>query len=792
MNNNQQKFYDRAEERKKIPDYIKTHLGQRQLIILVGTTGVGKSALAEELLHDKLSEYKSVIVPMSKSSVNTIENLSYFDALYRRLNSLSKERRGIHIPTAGQHGRRNPLRWIRLVWNALKGYFNLDPETHIYEPIEEPRISNKKEYILSVLKKGPFIVNIQNIHNIDTQSAELFQSISQNIPDLIWLLEYTIQEEEYGNSFYTFCNEWRCIAEPSVYSIKMLDFDLAFNLAPPEVQKSQQRKRLEAQYKKAHGNLLTVMVVPQNLNEDGDYVKTRLASLHKDEKYIVYLLYLNDEPMPESVLCSILTKSNENSGIISFSPGKASDLLNTLEGENIIKKRDGAYSIKHDTLITVLAQMTIEPPRFLAFKALESYYHEITERGIGNQENYIKHLFSLYAEFHDQRLIDLLPKLRELILTFKYPKDIIRKIEEYKSYLLENVGTDPHTIYHVTRFLTELCIQLQYPEQAQENLDMLYAIESNQYLIGLQGAICALRSTKENQDKLNSLIVKSEENSRLRLSLCLCRLRLMMRSCNSSKSKAYAKNLLNCSVYQDYPEYGFLLYNYAEFSETSDEALDYYKQALDVFRKYGMIDMQAEVNVSMSMAYGYAGQLENARKALRKAEKLSPKWIPETVLLNNYAVIEILGGNSSPSVLNKLADAALMDANPYELLIIKSNWLTGLTLSNCMEKATDLAIEIENSNYETYQYEDFLHIIYQDLYFYYTKTRNEEKVYYYQKKLMALAEREEIGQETRTLIQLMLQKQQRPNNFYSQFPFRVDFLGFWGLVINPDLENFRQ
>lgn len=789
--NQHEEFYDRSDERQKIPDQINAHKGLRQIIILVGTTGVGKSGLAKKLLRDELADYKSVTVLMGKSSVNTIENLSYFDALYRRLNDLAKERKELHIKTAGQSGRRNLFSWLRFFWAIVRGHFNMAPETHVYEPVEETGVSNKKQYILSVLKKGPFIVNIENVQNIDTQSAELFQSISKSVPDLIWLLEYTTPEEKCDDQFYTFCNEWRCVANPIVYMIKKLDFDLAFNLAPPEVRNPQQRKRIEIQYEKAHGNLLTVMVVPKNLDEDGDYIQAKLVSLNKDEKYVVYILYLNETPMPESILYSILTKADENIGKISFSISRATALLDKLETERIVKKQDGAYSIKHDTLSTVLSQMSADPPRFLAFKSLESHYQEMAERGNGNQEDYVNHLFTLYVGFHDERLIDLLPRLWDLISTAKYPKEIIRKIEEYKHHMLVCSGTDPHILYPVARFLTELCIRLQYPREAQENLDLICAIKPSQYLTGLQGAVCALRSTQENWDHLNALIIKTEEGSRLRLSLCLCRLRIMMRSCDSNQSKAFAEELLACPAYRNYPEYGFLLHNYAEFSETPDKALDYYGQALGIFKKYNMVSMQAEVNISMSMGYGYAGQLKKARKAIQKAEKLSPKQIPETVLLNNGAVIEILDGNVSPSVLSKLADAVLMNTNPYELLIVKSNWLIGLTLSNCMDQAADLADEIENSDYEVYQYEDFLHIIYQDLYFYYTKAGDREKVRYYQEKLTALSERDGINAGTRKLIRLMLQKRWTSESFYSRFPFRVDFLGFWGLVISRDLENFQ-
>ncbi|MDO5765414.1 MAG: hypothetical protein Q4P84_06935 [Elusimicrobiales bacterium] len=785
----EERFYDRTEERKSIPKQIRKNEGQQQVIILFGTTGVGKSTLAEKLLRDELADYKSVIVRIGKSSDSTIESLSYFNALYRELAEVAKKRKDYRLKTPGQYGRRNPLNWLRILFSAVMNYLNIDK--HIAEPIEEYSVSRKKEFILSMLKKGPFIVNVQNIHNIDVQSTELLQSISKDVPNLVWMVEYTIPAEGMDNQFYAFINDWQRIAPCLLYEISKLDFDLAFNLAPPEVKNSEQRKRIEAQYEKSHGNLLTIMVVPKNLDENGNYMRSKLNSLSSDEKYIVYLLYLNESPMLESVLYSILAKIDEQTMWVSFSQSKADTLLKKLAADKIILKRNGTYSIKHDSLCVIISQLPATPLLFLAFRALESHYRTIAERGGGNQEEYINHLFSLYVRFHDESLIDLFPKICDLIYAAKYPKEILEKLEVYKKHVLQNSGADIHILYPVARFLTELCIRLQYPDEAMENLKLIYDVRPSQYLVGLQGAICALRSSEANWDKVNSLIECAEENSRLKLSLCLCRLRIMMRSCDSNKSKAYAEEILSCPAYRDFPEYGFLIHNYAEFSETPEEALNYYRQARDTFKKYGMVNMQAQVNISMSMGYSYAGQLKNARRALQRAEKLAPKQIPETVLLNDSAVIDILDGKVSPAVLNKLADAALMNINPYEVLIIKSNWLTGLTLSNRMDQAADLAVEIEQSGYESYQYEDFLHIVYQDLHFYYTQVGNAEKADFYRGKLVALSAREGINEGTRTLIQLMLEKKQEQKVFYSRFPFRVDFLGFWGLVISPDLENFQ-
>lgn len=786
---NEEPFFDREEERKNIPKQIRSHKGQQQIIVLMGTTGVGKSYLAEKLLREEMNDFKSVIVRIGKSSDSTIESLSYFNALYRALAEVAKVRKEYKLKTPNQYGRRNLINWLYIIFSALMNRFNFDKP--IAEPVEDYSISRKKEFIVSMLKQGPFIVNVQNIHNIDIQSAELFQNIAKNVSDLVWMMEYTLPTEGVDNQFYAFINEWQRIAPYQLYEIKKLDFDLAFNLAPPEVKNSTQKKRLEAQYEKAHGNLLAIMVVPKNLDEDENYMRCKLNSLSQDEKYIVYLLYLNEEPFFESVLYSILTKVDEQTGQLSFSQSKAESLLKKLSEDRIISNYDNICSIKHDSLRAALSQMPTDSLIFLAFRALESHYRTLVKLGIGDQEAYINRLFSLYVRFHDENLIDLFPRLLDIIHAAKYPQEILQKIEGYKQYLLMDSGTDIHMLYPIARFLTELCIRLQYPDEALENLELIYYAKPSQYLIGLRGAICALRSSQENWDMINRLIEDAGDNSRLKLSLCLCRLRMMMRSCDSNKSKAYAEELMAIADYQNYPEYGFLIYNYAEFAETPAEALDLYRRASKIFKRYNMIDIEAEVNISMSMSYSYAGNLKNARRAIKKAQKIAPNQIPETVLLNNSAVIDILDDKVTPIVLNRLADAALMNTNPYETLIIKSNWLIGLILSNHMNHASDLATEIEQSNYEDYQYEDFLHIVYQNLFFFYSETRDDEKVSFYRKKLVELSNRDGINESTRTLIHMMLERQQSSETFYSRFPFRVDFLGFWGLVISPDLENFQ-
>lgn len=86
---NENLFFDRTDERKVICQQICKNKENSQIIVLAGATGVGKSGLAKKLLRDELAEFKSITLQIGKSSVSTIENMSYFNMLYKKLlNSL--------------------------------------------------------------------------------------------------------------------------------------------------------------------------------------------------------------------------------------------------------------------------------------------------------------------------------------------------------------------------------------------------------------------------------------------------------------------------------------------------------------------------------------------------------------------------------------------------------------------------------------------------------------------------------------------------------------------------------
>lgn len=309
-------------------------------------------------------------------------------------------------------------------------------------------------------------------------------------------------------------------------------------------------------------------------------------------------------------------------------------------------------------------------------------------------------------------------------------------------------------------------------------------------MVGLQAEIYSIGNTSKDLKGIDQLISCVSGNMRLKLTLQLCRLHIMMRTCPSTVSSKYALALLQCTEYKSYLEYGFVLTNYAEFVSESKKCIDYYNQAIEIFKLHNKPHLEAAVNVSLCMEYAYIGKLQLAREVLKKAQRTDCNYIREEIFLNNKAVLDILSNEYSASTIKDLAAALLLTANKYEQLIIRANLLVCCVLENNMALAEQQRIIIEESGYLEYQYDEFLHIIYQNLLFCYKKQENHDQIALYEGKIKKLIDNPQTSTYTKNLASLIMTGKKDTSIFYSNFPFRVDFLGYWGCEISRDLEQF--
>ena len=773
-------FYNRVEETKQIVDYISSsNQVKNKIILLGGKTGVGKSGLVRKILRYDLREHASIIVEISKVSPDTIENLHYINAIYRQMSKLAKEYFFDTMPSPFRQGLLNLKNLIRfgigVIWSKYVGN-----ENRLCEPAEEFSVIRKKNYIINLLNRDHYILDIENVQNIDTQSLEILQDIVLQLNGVTLILEYTIDESHTCDKFNSFYNELRTKvfnADVSAFIIKMLEFKEAKKLAPPGISES----KLENIYKESEGNLVNVILSDAALKSDDPPIQVQLTSLSNNEKFLVNLIYLNGGIISFPIMCNIILESRNTPPL---SPPMLTEIINQLTEQHIIQKRDDdSIKIFHDSIIAELESQSANPILFSAFDVLKAFYFE---RLRVNQDEYtIGQLFRLCVKFSDPEIIKLFPCIKGLMRKYKYPQDIVKKLTHLRNEMNQNGAANYTVVREVSLFLTTLCLELGFAEEAQRNLNIVYS-DKNPYHRALQAAIYALDFSNDTSMKKAKELAERAQGARESLTIKLCVLSGEMARLSTVESAAIAKHILETKSLQPLFEYAFLLRNYAELVQDYDLSITLCREALRRFKAGDRTDLCAQVQVSMSMFYAYKGQLKTARKLLYKAGKAD--CISECYLLNNMAVLDLLSRRQTNQTAKNLWDALLICNDAYEKLIIMCNLLVCYIELGNREKAEEMRAIIEKQEYERFQYEEFLHIVYQDLYYCYSSFGDAEQSNKLKAQLRKLVEESSETMAHRVAL-LQLKGEHSPKEFFSSFPFRVDFLGAWNVEISRDLEH---
>lgn len=421
---------------------------------------------------------------------------------------------------------------------------------------------------------------------------------------------------------------------------------------------------------------------------------------------------------------------------------------------------------------------------YSAYGVLKEYYcWKLSE---SQSDDAVERLFCLYIRFSDAELLTIFPQIANLIRSYKYPFAAIKKLVLFRKKVHHKGNLSPQLYEKLVTLLVNLCLEFGLWEEALNNLNLIYS-PANPYHRAMRAAALALDFTNEKSIRSIQTLIKAATSPREKLTSELCLLSAEMAQQPREESIKIAQRMLDTTEYRDYLEYAFLLSNYAELIDDTDECIILYKQAIERFHCNGRDDLGANILVFLSMVYAYSGRISDARVVLDKGNSLGR--IKESYLLNNYAVLDILSGNVTVGTAKQLVDALLLICDPYERLLTLCNLLVSYTLLSEMERAKQTMLEITSQQYERFQYEEFLHIVYQDLVYYFKSVDLGSEVEKYQYKLQRLIDNSASDAMFVPIAKMQLKKQSSPDLFYSQFPFRVDFLGSWNVEISSDLAN---
>ncbi|MBY0207169.1 tetratricopeptide repeat protein [Paenibacillus polysaccharolyticus] len=765
-------FYNRVQETRDIVKIMEDKKSWNKIILLYSPSGVGKSGLVQKLFNEEFKDYLSFRVKVSRSSPDTIENLCYINRLYKEISELAKNE-AQSIPTPEGHALKN-LKGIALFfYNFLRNKVGIENENKLYESSEDIGITRKKDYLIHVLSTQTFFISIENIQNIDTQSIEILSDILKKVSNLKLIFEYTSEIEDYkdvSTSVVRFMEQLDLDKNTSYecYEIKKMDFIEAKKLIPPTALITDLEKVKEI-YDNGYGNLQRMKLLTSDIPSENSPIQYSLEKLDSSERYVVNTVYLNEGKIDSTLLVQLLT--NEQDQFLLFTQQKVAEILKKLEQKYIISTISNEIEISHDSIILELERQSHNPTLAAAYRLLTNYYNksrnEMRDNNVATEK-----LFMLYLKFHDESIIGILKEIKEMIIQQKYPQRILSKLVYLRDKLLDKNNPNIRISDEISLALLEVSYQMELGQFAEESLNIIYNKANplhRAYYVGLK---VLNNNNSETQDEVQQLIQDEVQGSQCRLTMELMLLSSMMETKGLHESKVFAQKMLSVKSYEKYMEYAFLLRNYAELVE-STESLKLYNKCLEIFDSFNRKDLQAQIYISIAMCHSYLGELDAAKEDLEMAVELSEGKVKENMILNNYAVIDMLSGNFTEPVLKNLKDALLLTSNPYEKIIVKCNLLVFYTVKKDYTIAHELCREIEQSEFENYKYEEFLHIVYSNLSFYYQEINNPNQLIYSKE----ISELQSVRAEN-------LNPYVTPNT-----PYRLDFLGYWNIEVSRDLQH---
>lgn len=776
------KFYDRDNERRDLSKMIRERDDDRaRIIVLLGYSGVGKSSLMQKLFETVFQHQGHLQVRIQKPLSATVESDYFFQRLFDAV--LEKSKAELIQGNLSPSGPLESFRIGQLLHLFTRGVAS---KLHIEGAIDNKAINllQKRNFVVEFLSKTPHIIDIENMQCVDMHSFEVICSIIEQTPASTFVFEYTLsgKKDDPYPDFYSALESLN--ANVDEFCLGSLNEADALKLLPTGAYSAAQRKFAITLYHKKHGNLYQLIHFKERRwvsSEDPDEIDAAIRALLSDRReltsvYLLDLIYLEGRQITLRQLRAFAT-TPEWTGQSALVPPKAfSTAIKRLKEQKFLEEEGGALRI-HDSISEALDHQDVNPMLFQAYRTLTSYYTEWRPSDSDQQIFRMSRLFSLYLRFADRRLLSILPDIRRVLLAQRYPQTIYEAILEFRSTLLRQTNPDPVLCQEICRLLVEICIESGESDAGWDILKDISGLSESEERL-LKGRLLELGMQRSDIDALNKLIWESDKDSSERFLLEMSRLHVSMRLLSQAESLILAKEVTENKRYKQYPEYAFALANLAELVDSPIQAIELYKEGIQLLEERGEHLLAGCLYMNLCMSFAYMGKLEEAKSCLEYARQ---SGADEAMYLNNCVALELLAGRVSKESVAALKDALLLDSNEFEQLIIHNNILITLVLLNDWALADKEYEFLTNSGFEKFEYAEFLHLCYQNLLFYCRARKRKKKAETYFRELERLYRAPNTNAGTRSLIMAMLGQKPNADSFYAKFPYRAEFLCYWGI-----------
>lgn len=744
------KFINRSKERNNLTNLIEEN---SRINIIFSNEGFGKTAL----LEDYLNNYNSDTYIRVCTDDLFAESAPEYYFITKIISSISEK---FNLNDFENKSKK--------IWDKQKSNLsislNIGPIGIGYALPQEYKV--RIDDLIKAIKliDDNIYIHIENIQKIDHSSLNYMIRLINETNNVMFFLECS-------NDF-ELCNKLKNIFFENKMSIGIMPIDKLEWSHVSIILKNLNivvNPTVEKEYESLQGNLKKLIF--NNTHDCTDKIV-----LDTEQQFILHLIQITGTNLSAVDFHSVLMQYDPASRYL-FSLPNLRNYLNSLLNWGLIAESNFDHYYITVKGIKFLKNNNAD----LIVSMLSNYYLPIISNDATCQEDKIKGLrvlLDIYLKYNDSRIVKIIPYIEPNLLLLNLDKNILDRIYICLKQIFEFNLSDSML------YLARSYIKLNCFNEAKEILDKYITHESNLSIVLYSTVLIHL----EKNTKSTELYIKNNINQTsditLKSALHTCLVSLYMQTKSIKEVLTYVENLKKEELTKT--DYHIIQKNISIFfnNEIAFQKLsDCYKYFLE--NKHNRLAIATAI--TLATKYAQAGDVNNARDLLSilcDNKYLSLKDL--NYIDNNVSVLDMLQGGISNKTINKLKESYIFCTDHYTRLLIANNILIYYVLVNELEKARLYADEIEKEGLDIYNFDDYLHLAYLNLRFFYDKSKNFVKVNYYNEKLKELQEKCHSS-ELRTYINANLSGNNTLNtnerwHYMASYRYRPAFVGHW--IIN--------
>lgn len=735
------------------------------LIIVTSRKAVGKSRYIEEFLKEKKKGYSIFQCEIMNSNF-MFENGHFFNNLYldykEKINLLRKIK--------------DPLKKINFSIDIPMTPLSIDI---VEDDIVQTQFKEINKYLKTSQKN---IMVIQKTHCCDDLSLKLLFKLIKNHPLTLFVFEYTISDtnplqiEEFKNILF------KNNLNYSIFNLKTIDINYIYEFIKKNGIYEQDKIDLIAtDYIAGKGNIYNLFYNIKSFTTnqtimDNEGALILFSKLEEKYKLVILIVTLYANKITLNDLIDIF----EDHIFI-----ERKELKKFLNETPLIEKDNDFYKIYHESFIKLLKDYYNHHLFLSAKEFLINFYDK--KIVCYNNYAYIYSLVFLLTFTNDQRIEKFFPYINKFLFSNQQSLAYYEQINRIIKRIYLSNG-NPNSEKIILELVKNACKNGNY-KVADSTLTTIYNPD-NHIHIAYKAFIYSQSNFKNIDSFISTMKLKFSYNKRFVLFLDLCLSTYYMKNKSEKDAKSFNDSILANKSNSKYIEYTFIKKNNTIYLPYN-EAINILNECINEFKRKKRKDLVIRTQITLISRKMHAMDFSYAETKLKYLLKNSTnKEIKKYYILNNLGVVKLL--KKEKIAFTYLTEALLYEMTEYEELIVKSNLLVAACLSSNERVCIDLIKQIESSSYEKYSFQQFLHVIYSNIYFYYMNVNNIGKVNFYKERLKQLKNNSKDN-DLKKVIECQLNNnfdilsQQNQWYYLKDLVYHPGILGYWEIEIDHNM-----